>query len=297
MSTEATAEKKEDVQSTDNSFAKEVDSFLEEKKAEGELGNDVVSEKETDKEKEEKTNLPNEGETTQEEDSPAVSEKQDEPEGDEPEVSDELFERAIRAGLSRKHVEKIQDAEALEEIVTGMEARGSTEQQEEPTGEEDPGDINLDDIPDLDPELYDEDVVKTVSGLKNVAKQLQSKLKALEGSKSESWMDTQIKGLGDGVAKTLEESPEKRTALEEQINILRSGYKAAGKTISDEEVFSQASDIVLKDVVKTEQDREGRKKASQRSSSRTARPTGNNAKPTADPFDEIADHIDNKYSK
>jgi hypothetical protein len=122
-------------------------------------------------------------------------------------LSQELQTRAQGAGLSDDLVERLHQSGHLEETlaamdrrmidyVQGKEAKEPPKAEEKPTGKETP---NVSDVPTLDPEIYDEDLVKRDAYQQQRIDALEAQVHALvEGQQGgfDEWFDGVLTDLG-----------------------------------------------------------------------------------------------------
>jgi hypothetical protein len=237
----------------------------------------------------------------------------DKPNGDkEPgdAVTDELLERAVKAGLSLEEAKRYPDASMLGHVCDRLEelsreSGSEGDQAGDGQGGDKPGENDNDPLASF-PEFvaerdggeYDNDIADAMNAMKGIVRQQQETINGLQaaGKDSEkSWFDSKVSGLGKAFDTALEKAPEKRTALKEQFDVLEAGYKASGKEVEQDAIFDQAVAITLGDVkakaatdAKTEQlrDREGKF---------ISRPGGTNTKPTTDAYEDTAAEIDSKF--
>lgn len=219
-------------------------------------------------------------------------------------VTDTLTERAVKAGLPLAEVKKYTSASMLEFVCTKLETLGKPagnggdgDDGKKPDPSEDDPELTemLGQIPELDPDVYDEKIVQLVGAMKGIIRKQHDAMKASGKPGAQSWFDSKVTGLGDAYAKELEKAPEVRTALKEQFDVLQAGYKAAGKQVDQETVFDQASAIVLKDVSARVADADKGGKLARRAGQHISRPHNASVSPTGDVFTETAAEIDRKY--
>ncbi len=241
---------------------------------------------------------------------PADGEASGKKDGDEDPASaidDALIERAVKSGMSIADAKSFQDAQALTRMCDMLEKKANPEEKKpegEPKKDVDP----LEGIPDLDPETYDEKLVGIVKALKDIVRSQTTKLADLEKSYATSgnqvWFDRQVASLGEAFEKVLgkgdrlNRTSEQRaaiSALEEKFEILKAGYKAAGKQVDQDAVFKEAVAVALGDVkVKAE----AKVKADQlaaRKLQHLQRPSGSHEKAKTDPLSDVADAVDRKF--
>ena len=223
--------------------------------------------------------------------------EEDEPGGDDPtdEIDDDLLENAVKAGMSMKNARKFPDAESLREaigLLTPKTSEASTEEAKEPVSEID---SVLSDIPDLDPEEYDESIVNGFSALKKLIESQSKEIQSLKDGKTGTWIEQQINTLGD-VAKTVRDDPNKKSALLKKFDILKGGYKAAGESATEEAIFQEAASMVLGDDMKKEANKAKAKAARQREKAKINRASGQSAQePGGDDVEDIVNIVSEKF--
>jgi hypothetical protein len=230
-------------------------------------------------------------------DAPEDDDASDEEDSEDSAISDELLERAIKAGLSIAEIRKFPGAEPLEVVCDKLESLGGETDASDAgsnEAEETVGDI-VESIPDLDPEDYEEELVNSFQALKDVIRLQQETIDGLRGSKQEegqSWLDAKIGGLSGAAKKELKSVPEKADKLREQYEVLMAGYASAGKTVKQDEVFDQAVIITLGDVINAAKRQSTEERMRDREGRFIARPEKRDVQTLGDPFEEVAKEID-----
>lgn len=190
-----------------------------------------------------------------------------------------LFERAEAVGLTQKQVESFSSAEDLENTLEILESRHKEKQPEKPAKTE----VVEDDKPfdcGLDPEKYDEGLIKAVNKMGNdfkaemtALKKENAALKATTDSFSEKenrkaakehldWFDGQLNSLegfedvfGKGTIKDIEKGSaewKNRAVLDKTMFTIAKGYEAAGEKIpSKNELFQLALNMKFVDKIKS----------------------------------------------
>jgi len=213
-------------------------------------------------------------------------------------ITDDHLERAVKAGFTMAEARKFKSAELLESMVSRLEDKAQKDKADDVKDDSD-GKDPLADIPDLDPEEFDEKLVVAFGALKGIIRAQHDEIKGLRQtgrSAADSWFDDQAKGLDAPVAKAVKDSPEKWKAIRGKFDVLTAGYKAAGQDVSRGDIFTEAVGIAMGDVIA--QAAIGKKTAdlAARAKKHTNRPAGN--KGNADKGDvagEIAAEIDRKF--
>lgn len=226
-------------------------------------------------------------------------------------LSDEVLTRAARAGLSVSDAREFGSEAALLRVVDSMEAKAA------PGAKDDP----LDSLPKLDPEQYDEDVIKTFDTLKDVVRGQRDQIELLMSGQThreqmiqngvtqelEQWFDGSIEKLGEDFAITLGKGGHaslkpgssqlaKRESIADQIGILKAGYEAAGREApSRDELFNTATRSILGDEFQTIRDRKITDELKSRRKQHIARPGSVKVKQERPVDEEVAASLDEKY--
>lgn len=217
------------------------------------------------------------------------SEKEDSVGDDVPTVTDAQIERAIKAGMSMADARKITDPALLDRFTEMLESKSSgkaDEQEESETGAA--SDDSEIDIPDLDPEEFDETLVQGWSAMKALIKQQSELIKNMSQGNKASWFDSKVDSLGFDVGS-------KKDALKTKYDVLAAGYKAANVEVSEGDVFEEAARLVLGDELNAAKEKSDKADLSRRNKLLINRPTSAKATPHKDPLDEVAEEIDRKF--
>lgn len=236
-------------------------------------------------------------------------------------VSDSAIERAVRAGLTFSDARSFTSEEALNRVSASIEnarkpvERHETEQEE--VSEDDP----FADLPKLDPEKYEEDVVKMYDGLTAVMRKQHETIKELRSTQNqalqssrqavqndtEKWFDSQIESLGEdfhdilgkGSYKTLDQSGTqyaKRDSIANQCAILLAGYRASGQAVPPrDEVFSAAARLVLGSDFEKAHEKRIAADLAKRSTQHISRAGSKSGKVKGDPLADVAAMLDERY--
>jgi hypothetical protein len=220
-------------------------------------------------------------------------------------VTDDLIERAVKAGLSLKDAQSITDPELLTRVVERIESTKKAADEKLPAGEkkedaqDDDASDPLDGIPDLDPEEYDEKIVAGFKAMKDIIKLQRQELSAMKtrsGGDGDA-ITKQLQKLGQDYADAAPAGSGERAELEKKLRVLKAGYKAAGEEIAENDLFAEAAKMVLGDVV---DERKTARKADQvaaRKKLHLGRPSGTSTKPKGDVFEDVAKEIDAVFGK
>jgi len=297
---------------------KEIESLVDADVKSSKNPNEIVDDKPKEEKKEEvKEDLPDPDPSPESEEektggkSPAEEKTVEEAEEDE--ISDDLMTRAVQAGMSVSDAKAIKNATALESVCKTLEASQKAEPTEEEAAaaakaEEESVDDIFKDLPTLDPEEYDENLVKLVDGLKGIILSQNTKITAFEAEKGNAeanFVDTQINALGPEFAerigvtgKVVADSPQAKTrdAVRTKFDVLKAGYEAAKIEVDQTVVFSEAIGMVLGDVVSASKDAATIAALEKRNKQATAKPGSGKLKslnPSAE--DAAIEALDKKY--
>jgi len=224
------------------------------------------------------------------EDDNEVSDGDSEDDSDDDEVSDEMLEKAIALGVPIAEARKL-GSDLLQTRIAGLEKEASS-QDSDSADDESPSKDPLEGIPDLDPEVYDEELVEGFKAMKQIIRDQSAALAKIAQAGSDDKVLSKLEG---DAAKALEASPAKEAELMEKVNMLTAGYKAIGKEVSSADVLAEAAGSVLGEEIAKVAAGEKSVKAKKRSGQKINRPTGGRDVESKDVFDEIGDELDRKY--
>jgi len=241
-----------------------------------------------------------------------------------PKLSNMAITRAIRAGLSLEDAQAFTNDEALNRVSANIEdARKPVVEDEEEVVDED----ILSEFPTLDPEEYEDGVIKAFDSMKNVVRKQQEIIKQLQTNQSRMsnagrvsadqettrWFDSRIANLGPDYEEVLgkggyndivKSSPQfaKRESIANQAAILIAGYKSIGQSFDRDEVFNQAAKLVLSDDIKKIQSKKVDSELdkvnadlNKRSKQHIQRANTKAGKPKGNVMEEISAMLDSKY--
>lgn len=220
-------------------------------------------------------------------------------------VTDDLIERAVKAGLSLKDAQSITDPELLTRVVERIESTKKAADEKLPAGEkkedaqDDDASDPLDGIPDLDPEEYDEKIVAGFKAMKDIIKLQRQELSAMKtrsGGDGDA-ITKQLQKLGQDYADAAPAGSGERAELEKKLRVLKAGYKAAGEEIAENDLFAEAAKMVLGDVVDEGKAARKADQVAARKKLHLGRPSGTSIKPKGDVFEDVAKEIDAVFGK
>jgi hypothetical protein len=169
-------------------------------------------------------------------------------------IDDALVERAVKAGMSVADIKAFSSREAAERVVSLLEqktdeAATETKGEEEEKGAEVPA-LDLSEF--TEDNGYDPATVKVLNSMKSLldaqAKELESLKKAGESAREHSFFDLQFNGLDEAVRSHVDAVAKSR--LEAKFKALEAGYKAVKADVKREDVFREAVNLALGDLVR-----------------------------------------------
>ena len=224
-----------------------------------------------------------------------------------PAIDDSHIERAVKAGMSITDAREFKSADALERMCNMLE-----KSSDDSNGDDDEGAAKiskegndlLDGIPDLDPDEYDAEIVSGFKAMKDIIRAQNELINGIKGGSDLSWFDNQIDSLGEGFVESVGNSASikagspqagKRDELKVKFDVLTAGYKGIGSDKSRDEIFNEASKLVLGDVAAKVRNDDKSAKLGKRVSQHVSRPTGQNQKSKNDAFEDVSEMLDKKY--
>lgn len=211
-------------------------------------------------------------------------------------ISDDILERAVKAGMSIADAKSFASAPALERFCSLLESRsqadgkpgeGGKQADEKGSDDHDPSS----DIPDLDPEKYDENIVAGFKAMKEIiGKQFQT-IRDLKSGEAQSRSASEFGSL---LAAKPGIDEKYRPVIEAKYNFLSKAYKADGADVKPSDVLDEALAIVIgneagKSVEKVE-------KLESRAKLHIQRPSKAPGKPTSDPWSDVAAEVEEAFS-
>lgn len=269
------------------------------------------------------------GESTEKtgEEGPGGSEDVRETIAQEVHISDELLTRAAQAGIPLAHARKFENEETLLGAVEHYE-KAWKEAEVETTSTKDP----LSELPKLDPDVHDPQVIAQFDRLTDIIKQeretsqtevqgMGERLQAMEdlqadtisatreaeNTESAQWFDKQISGLGEDFQEALGEGGSaslnsqskqytNRAGIAMQISIMESGYEAQGlKVPSRDELFEKASRAVLPDEYQQIHEKKLSGKLGKRAGQHISRAGGQKVSGAQTPAESAAAELEKKF--
>ena len=242
-------------------------------------------------------------------------------------ISDELLTRAAQAGIPLVHARKFENEETLLGAVEHYE-KAWEESEAETTPAKDP----LGELPKLDPDVHDPQVIAQFDRLTDIIKQerevgqtevqsMQERLQAMEDLQADTisaareaedvegvqWFNKQISGLGENFQEALGEGDStslnsqskqytNRADISVQMSIMDSGYRAQGLTVpSRDELFRKASRAVLPDEYQQVHEKKLSGKLEKRAGQHISRAGGQKVSGTQTPADFAVAELEREF--
>lgn len=242
-------------------------------------------------------------------------------------LSDELLTRAAQAGIPLVHSRKFESEEALLGAVEHYE-KAWEQAEAETTPAKDP----LGELPQLDPDVHDPQVIEQFGRLTDIIKQereanqteakaMEERLQAMEDLQADTiqatreaediesanWFDKQISGLGKDFQEALGEGEStslnvqskqyaNRANIAKQISVMESGYEVQGmKVPSRDKLFEQAARTILQDEYQQVHERKLSGELEKRAGQHISRAGGQNVSGAQSPKEFAAAELVRKF--
>lgn len=211
-------------------------------------------------------------------------------------VPDDIIERAVKAGMSIADAKSFASAPALERFCSLLESRsqadgkpgeGGKQADEKGSDDHDPSS----DIPDLDPDKYDENIVAGFKAMKDIIGKQFKTIRDLKSGEAQSRSASEFGSLLESKTGIDEKS---RPAIEAKYNFLSKAYKADGVDVKPSDVLDEAIAIVIGNEAGKRVDKV--EKLESRSKLHIQRPSKAPGKPTADPWSDVAAEVEEAFS-
>ncbi len=239
-------------------------------------------------------------------------------------ISDDLLTRAAQAGIPLAHARKFENEETL---LGAVEHYEKAWEEAETTPAKDP----LSELPKLDPEVHDPQVIAQFDRLTDIIKQeretsttetqaMQERLQDMEdlqadaisaadnvkNAESAKWFNGQISSLGENFQESLGEGDttslnsqskqfSNRSKIVDQLFILESGYAAQGVEITRDELFEKAARSVLQDEYQQLHENKLSGKLEKRASQHISRAGGQKVSGAQTPAEFAVDELEKKF--
>lgn len=232
-------------------------------------------------------------------------------------ISDAVLSQAILAGIPISDAKGFASDESLLRVVDIVKNAAAEQISDGNQEEEDP----FATFPELDPDLYDENVIAAFDAMKGVLKAQHETIKEFRTRQNESvhvsqqaaardveqWFDGQVQGLGEDFADALGSGTyasldrgsshfAKREAIANKMALLLTAYKGSGQeTPPRETVFQEAARLVLGDEFVKVHERKLSRDLQDRASKHLNRANGKKTKQHQSPIEETAAIVDRKF--
>jgi len=243
---------------------------------------------------------------------------------DTEEISPQVIEAAVRAGISLKDAMNWRDEASLIAITEKLVAKTAEAQdkakEKQDESKEDEKDF-LDGFPELSPDDYDPEIIKAFDGMKAALRQQHETIQKLQETQKESasaveearakevenWFDAQVAALDDDSKSLLgtgryseldKKSKEfiRREEIAKHMSILLNGYRASGVSVPPrEDVFDTAVAMVLAKDLQDVNSTKLKKSLKDRSKLHIQRAKGGKAKVERSPMEEVVEKIKKKF--
>ena len=186
-----------------------------------------------------------------------------------PIISEGVLELAVQSGLSVAEAKTFGNDQILLKAIQILRPISGTEKKEESTEQV----LLLSDLPDLDPEQYEPEVIASFKKMKGAIQEQQKVLEQIvqetqasqanQATQNEreitAWFDGKVTGLGNDYEKTLGKGSHgsldrgssqyaKREEIADHISLMAAGYSSTGREVPPLDVlFDQAAKFVLQD--------------------------------------------------
>lgn len=217
-------------------------------------------------------------------------------------IPNEVQERAVRAGFSLEEIKQCPNEGFLTAMCDRIESpsggTGSPSGAGDQGGEAKPATVAdmLASIPELDPDIHGDEIVATVEALKGIIQQQaasineqETRLGELSTAGKKDWLAAKIEGVKD----LTKGDADRIASVRDKFDVLKAGYKATGKDITDDLVFDEAASSTLG----AESAQVARKTSAvrRRSGQLISRPSGNRVKVKPDAEAEFIAKLDRKH--
>lgn len=203
---------------------------------------------------------------------------------------DATVERAVKAGLSLADAKALPNAEMTERIIAALEAKAPSETTPEEPKAADDDDLSVVAAEFTEDNGYEPNMVKLVQ---NLVKRIGTLEAAGASAAKASFFDSQFSGLDSSVRSHVDAV--RKSQLKSKFDMLEAGYKATKADVKREDVFKEAVNLALGDLVQKASEERKTSKLTQRKTLALARPGGESgARRSADrPMtgDEIVDEL------
>lgn len=212
----------------------------------------------------------------------------DEPGGDDKPADPEpgkinaaLIARAEKAGLMREAAEQFRNPDSLERVLKTLEGKAADPEQKPADA-----DAPATDEVELDPELYDPELISAFKAQGNRIKALESRLAEQGQATQSSRIDQMVDGLGKDYGDLLGSGPRSamdpkseqfvnRAKIDDEMETIKAGLQSRGKTVPGEnDLFKKAVQSLFGDKTEAIARRKVSQQLNERSRKFIGRPSG-----------------------
>ena len=154
-------------------------------------------------------------------------------------VSDEVVESAIKAGMSYSDILKLNDEDMISRMAN-LSINKTVDKKEDAPKADEPMDLSFLDIEDI---FEMEDPAAVFTGLKGIISGLADQISTL---KTQRQQDVLIDGTSEMMSKL---KPEQQVKVREKMDVLSKGYSQSGVKASASDIFNEASKLALGDTL------------------------------------------------
>lgn len=210
-------------------------------------------------------------------------------------IADDLLERAVKAGMGISEAKAFSSKSALEKVCGLLETRKADDNAGD--GGDKKADKKADEdldpsqnIPDLDPDKYDENLVAGFKAMKELIGQQFKTIRDLKESAAKASATSEFESL---MAPKANIEGKAREAVEAKYNFLKKAYEADGSEVKSSDVLDEAIAIVIGREASQVIDK--KEKLEARSKQHIQRASKAPGKPGTDPWSDVASEVDEAF--
>lgn len=182
---------------------------------------------------------------------------------------DEIIERAVRAGMTISDAKAFTSKESAERIISLLEEKSSSgetrEEENQPDG---------DDLSSIEAEYTEENGYEpgVVNAMQTLVKEVRSLKQARNSAEQTDFFGSQFAALDEKVRSHVDAV--RKSQLKSKFDVLEAGYKDTKANVKREDVFKEAVNLAIGDLVRKAEEEGKNLKAQQRRNLAVARPGG-----------------------
>lgn len=216
----------------------------------------------------------------------AKVEKIEKPKG----ISDKALARGVRAGFSVEESKQFANDAHLNAVCDRIDGAAGDGGKPDGATEADKA-KQEDDLPSLDPDLYDDAIIDWAGKMEARMARLQEELKGSRGAEVDTWVDSKLKGLKN----LTKGDAEKGASVKAKFEFLKVAYGQAGIDVADDAIFSEAAQSVLGSEMQAAKVEKKVETARTRSGQFASRANGVGADPVVSDNDALAKKLNAKF--